>query len=463
MGRTGIDNYMKDHEFAPKWNYVATDKLDSDMRGQVSAYESRLSQLRDDPGLWREELEHHVGETLRRAVEHTIFFQLASKSRNLVPDLDHLAEFPTTDRSMLVKEPWAFVPDDADYSDMVMYYSTGTTGHPMGVPKHPVSVGLYGVFIKECLDRWGVRCSFEPDRVGAVLVGFQEETVTFSTRLGALEDSGFAKINLKSTEWRDPADPCRYLSDLEPEILTGDPLSFTHLAHLYQKNGMEPVRPKAMLPTAVALSPKVRTYLEDTFGCPVIDWYSLTETGPLGYACRDGGGYHLLPPDVHLEVLDEGGRPVGDGEVGEITVTGGRNPYLPLVRYRTGDWGRISRHKCGCGDPMPRIVDLEGRRPVIFQKSSGDVVNNADVAAVIRKFPILEYEFTQRRDLSCELRYAAIPGKGWTGSTEDVEEAIYELFGRGIEVKVVEDAGLLSRPKSKKLRPFRSYIPMLYD
>ena len=46
---------------------------------------------------------------------------------------------------------------------------------------------------------------------------------------------------------------------------------------------------------------------------------------------------------VHVEVLDEGGAPVPDGERGEIVVTVDENPYLPLLRYRTGDHAALVR------------------------------------------------------------------------------------------------------------------------
>jgi phenylacetate-CoA ligase len=68
-------------------------------------------------------------------------------------------------------------------------------------------------------------------------------------------------------------------------------------------------------------------------------------------------------------------------------VTGGRNAYFPLIRYRTGDWGRIDPSEaCECGDKMPRILDLEGRQPVLYHTIEGKWVNNRDITAALQRF-----------------------------------------------------------------------------
>ncbi|GAB4326663.1 MAG: hypothetical protein Kow0069_33250 [Promethearchaeota archaeon] len=461
-----IDVRMRDHPNAPRWNYQAGDKLDEGTFQRVKQFEEALSGLRDDRAAWLENVRRQVEETLRVAVERTGKFGRAARKLGLQPRFEFLEKFPTTDRSCLAKAPWELVPagDPSFHDQMVMYFTTGTTGHPIGVPQHPYSVALYGVLLKEALGEWGVSVEFGPDRAGVILVGYQNETLTYATSLKVFEGAGFAKLNLHPLDWSSPSDPCTYLNSLEPQVLTGDPVSFVRLAELYQQAGLEPFHPKAMVTTAVALSPKVRSHLERAFGCPVIDWYSLTETGPLGYACRAGRGYHVLPPDVHFESLrSEGDEPAAAGQVGEVTVTGGRNPYLPLVRYRTGDWGRLDWEPCSCGDAMPRLVDLEGRRPVVYRDSKGGLLNNADVAAILRKFPILEFEFVQFSDLSVQLRFATIPGEDAASLEGVLRRSLLDLFGDSVEVTVEHDPSLVGRDRRGKARPFRSQIPFYYD
>ena len=95
-------------------------------------------------------------------------------------------------------------------------------------------------------------------------------------------------------------------------------------------------------------------------------------------------------------------------------MTGGRNPFLPLLRYRTGDWGRLDDAPCACGDPMPRIVALEGRAPVLFRSAAGGSVNPVDVSGVLRAHPIVQHELVQQRTSPSSSPSAPCAGSRWT-------------------------------------------------
>src|SRR5205823_4637533 len=111
-------------------------------------------------------------------------------------------------------------------------------------------------------------------------------------------------------------------------------------------------RPKAILSSATLLLPALRNRLQKHFGCPVIDIYSMNETGPIAFARADADTdeHEVLPHNLFVEIVDELGRSVPPDERGEIVVTGGVNPFLPLVRYRTGDFGSLSLR-----DAVPRL------------------------------------------------------------------------------------------------------------
>ena len=105
-----------------------------------------------------------------------------------------------------------------------------------------------------------------------------------------------------------------------------------------------------------------------------------------------------MPHDIHLEVLRDDGTQAAPGERGEIAVTGGRNPFAPLLRYRTGDFGHVDYSPCSCGDPMPRLLDLEGRVPVLIRSSDGTPVSTVDLSRILREHPLLLHEFVLHAD-----------------------------------------------------------------
>ena len=422
---------IKEHEHSPIWNTKASDMLDEEMLDQVNDYDLDLEEYTKDLDSRNKYLKENIPRLLEYAKRHIAYIKESDTSK-----LNELTDFPTTDRSILAAKPWKLIPDDLDYSDLIVYNTAGTTGEPVSVPQHPISVAAYCTLIKRALSFWDIYPDFSPEKIGIALIGFQKNTVTFPCILKSLNETLFIKINLNETDWREKNDGYRFLSDVKPEVLTGDPLSFSKLAHIGEQIDYPQIRPKALITTAVALTDGVRKRLEKAFEAPVIDWYSLTETGPIGYKCKEGTGYHILSYDIEIEILDKNGKVCKPGDIGEITVTGGRNPYFPLIRYRTGDWGRLGLEKCPCGDPMPLILDLEGREPVQFATTNKNFINNADITAVLKPFPILQFTFHQDSKGNCELRVKLASGVTQP-SIEDLKEVITLLSQNRIQSNLI--------------------------
>ena len=99
--------------------------------------------------------------------------------------------------------------------------------------------------------------------------------------------------------------------------------------------------------------PATRERIERSWGARVIDHYGLTEIGPISFECWETpGALHLNESEYVCEVLDPAtGRPVEDGQPGELVVTnlgrtvgarhplpdgGHRQPALRPVRVRAG-------------------------------------------------------------------------------------------------------------------------------
>src|SRR5205823_3814733 len=138
----------------------------------------------------------------------------------------------------------------------------------------------------------------------------------------------------------------------------------------------------------LTLTDALAAELSRHFGCPVLDVYALTEAGSV--AVRGPRGHAILPHDLFVEILDENDEPCAPGVGGEVTLTGGRNPFCPLLRSRTGDFAALEWH-----DGRPVLVGLDGRPPVWFVGGDGRRIHSMEVTRVLRRFPLAQYSLHQ--------------------------------------------------------------------
>ena len=289
------------------------------------------------------------------------------------------------------------VPLERQGPGLVCFNTSGTTGHPIRIPSTPLAAAAYQPLHERALALHGIRLLAARGDVGIVLAGYQRRCFTYVSVNPLRGECGLAKLNLFEGEWRHPGDRSRYLDDLAPELVSGDPVSLSELATLPLRH-----RPRALLSTSMSLSAGLRHRLMQRFECPVVDLYSMNEAGPIAAWLDDAQGHVLLQPGMYVEILDAGGTPQPEGAFGEITLSGGINPCLPLLRYRTGDHARLVMTPWGAA-----LRDLQGRPPVRFLAADRGWVNNVDITRALHRFDLQRFALHQRADSSLRLRMAS--------------------------------------------------------
>ena len=122
--------------------------------------------------------------------------------------------------------------------------------------------------------------------------------------------------------------------------------------------------------------------MADTFGMSDV-WSTM------GGACGEGEGLHLTVEDhAVLELIDpDSGAPLEleDGASGELVWTHLRREASPLLRYRSGDLGRVWTAPCACGRTSPRIR-IDGRRDDMLRVQAVNVYPQA-IGAILSGRP----------------------------------------------------------------------------
>lgn len=154
------------------------------------------------------------------------------------------------------------------------------------------------------------------------------------------------------------------LDTFNPELIISYPSIFQDLSYLKRKGLGINIKPKLLMSAGQMLDGFTKSYVEDTFGCKLLNMYGSCESGSnIAFECPDGG-WHIHSDYFHLEAVDENMEIVAPGERGRLVLTKLWGKGTPLIRY-TGmeDWITLGNgKKCTCGLNSPILEKpLEGR------------------------------------------------------------------------------------------------------
>lgn len=370
----------------PIWTHPREDRLTPAMRTEVNRF---ARQVRSSPPAWPVDgeppwLAGWLADTWARVPAH--------RDRGPLPE--RLVDITPVGRQDLAADPARFVPTGVPLEELIAYTTSGTAGAPTTVPSHPVTTAAYYPLILAAVAP-EVTVDPRPDVLDWVTVTSQELggyiVPSWSSTIGSLT----AQVSLRPHGWHDPDHAAAFLARHDPRCITGDPVAFADLLRLAPD-----LHPRLLVSTAATLAEGLRIQLQEAFGAPVLDLYSTTETGPIaGGLHLPGGptppGLRLLQPRLFVEVLDAEGHRLPEGARGEVVVTGGMNPALPLVRHGTGDHATLQRPN---GAAAPILAELEGRTPVVFRAADGSQVNSHSVTVALRPLAIPRFTVHQRAD-----------------------------------------------------------------
>lgn len=209
----------------------------------------------------------------------------------------------------------------------------------------------------------------------------------------ALESSGATVVPVGTGQ-------SRRLLDLIPKLgITAifGTLSFpAHLAARAREEGIDPaalgVRHIVTAGEPGAGLAAVRGEIEAAWGATVADTFGMSDMwSTMGGACGAGEGLHLtLGGHAVLELVDpDSGEPraLEDGATGEFVWTHLHREASPLLRYRSGDLGRVWTSPCACGRDSPRIR-IDGRRDDMLRVHAVNVYPQA-IGAIVGEDPQL--------------------------------------------------------------------------
>ncbi len=248
------------------------------------------------------------------------------------------------------------------------------------------------------------------------------------------------------------------LDVFRPDALILYPVTFQHLAHLKKRGFGEHVRPKVLMCGGYVLDEYTRRYVEDAFGCRMVNVYGAAESGAdIAFECLEGT-WHVNHDLFQVEVMDEHQRLVPEGVTGHLVMTRLFGSGTPFIRY-TGidDWVAVQGEtSCACGLRTPTLKHgVAGRASTYVVLPDGRVFPAASFAILnyalrdLKTFKVKQYQIVQEKVDEVDVRLVIDEELRNVGPSvevilQKVREAYEAKVGPGVHVTVHEVAEIPS-------------------
>jgi len=181
------------------------------------------------------------------------------------------------------------------------------------------------------------------------------------------------------------------IKSIQPQMLFGYPSVFSLVAKLAlaQDIDLTQLGIKVVFVTSERLYPYQREMIEKAFGAPVANGYGSRDAGFIAHQCPSGN-MHISAEDLIVEIIDNDGNVVADGEKGEVVVTHMATSDFPFIRYRTGDIAALDTKPCTCGRGLPVLKDIEGRTTDFVVAANGTMMHGLALIYILRELEGIE-------------------------------------------------------------------------
>ena len=344
------------------------------------------------------------------------------------------------------------VPDE----DVVrIHSSSGTTGKPVIIPYTKKDVDDWAIQFARCYEMAGIT---NKDRI-QITPGYGLWTAGIGFQAGCEKLGAMAvPMGPGNTEKQ-----LQMMQDLQSTVICATSSYALLLSEEITKRGLkDKIALKKGVIGSERWSDKMRKSIQDGLGIELYDIYGLTEIyGPgIGINCQKEKYIHYWDDYLFIEIINpETGKPVADGEEGEIVITTLVKEGAPLLRFRTHDLSRIIPQKCSCGSCYPRLDIIKGRSDDMF-KVHGVNMFPAQVEEVLHQIDGATSEYSiaigHDDDNNKDVMVLTVEVEGRV-NFEDTGKAIANLFKSkiGVNPKVsVVPVGTLPRSEKKTKRVF---------
>lgn len=317
-----------------------------------------------------EEINSLQGELLRDTVEYLYknseYYGVVMNRTGIKPGdirgISDIGLLPITNKEDIQKDNWAFLCVDRErVAEMVS--TTGTTGAPIFFAMTDRDIER----LAENERRWFSLMGVSKDDLFQIAVTLDNLFIAGMAYYRGLLKVGAGVIR------SGPSSPKRQLELILALKPTGIVTVPSFMLAIYRQAKKDGIRLYGLSFKKIVLigetirdidfsSNTLGRMVQDNVNSECYSTYGITEAAVAFCECPYHKGFHSHPDFIFMEILNDKGKEVENGEIGELVITTFQVEGMPLLRYRTGDITFKITDRCECGRTSTRIGPIVGRK-----------------------------------------------------------------------------------------------------
>lgn len=284
--------------------------------------------------------QNQIAQLLNYAKHHCKYYEDLMRGKEIHRDnaIECLKELPLLDKAIIRKEGDNIYSNEISVNKISWANTGGSTGNPLCFPIHRSWIPFEAVHQYFLYRNMGWKTSDIIIAIDGSRVA--EHDVANNIYWVKANNFPFGKYALSTLYMKEDTMSfyVDFLNKIKPAVLRGYPSGILLLGKYLERKGIVlSFHLKGIYLTSEGFSKDDQEFISSVFSCPVYGQYGHTEASIFGMTQANGRDYFCSPFYGYVEVLNEQGVHVNEGEIGEIVVTGFSHLGLPFIRYKTGD------------------------------------------------------------------------------------------------------------------------------
>lgn len=379
------------------------------------------------------------------------FAALADHTRQSVPFYmkgkgESLQDFPIINKSIIKENQNDFLSNKFQKNELVSMHTSGSTGTPFHVYQDAIKKKHVHAEIIYYSEKVGYKVGYPLIYFRAIKNQASKNTMKqFAQNQWVFDCSDLSPKGIREL-----------LKKLEKlpkhSVLLAYASTYDEMRKYFTDIGygdIKRIKLSGIISGAVMLNDQTREAMETAFRCKCVSRYSNQENGVLGQDEEENNVFIVNEASYIVEIINlNEDTPACPGEVGRIVVTDLHNFAMPMIRYDTGDVGKMVLVNTDRGEKNA-IADFGGRRMDMIYDCKDQVVSPHTISTTMLSFAeCRSFQFVQEERGTYVMR---IHCAGTFEREKELNALLLNVLGSSakIEIEYVDEVPILPSGKRK--------------